>query len=340
MTHGPRSCSAAFQPGPCTGRLWQLPSRRNRGLGEIGSSFFSKGSEGRIELIQPTTGAGAEPAACISAAQCEDPRRREILPDSRQKQTGLFTLQTYVDGPIRIADGARVEFSKLNADEDDQLGTPERSLDFTTLSGSLGGQYEFVPNWRAGLSLSHSERAPAIDELFANGPHGGSQSFEVGNPDLDPERSNSSSSACTTARGGCTSPPTCSTAGSPTSSSRRRPARSRTTSRCSNIVRQGNYYRFEAQAEMKFGNAGHRLGRRAAGRRGPCNGQGFRPGAADPPMRLTGTLTGEKGQFGGGWRLNMRSTMTAPRAQRDRHRRLYDGQCLDRLAPVRGEAPS
>ena len=38
------------------------------------------------------------------------------------------------------------------------------------------------PGLAAGLSLSHSERAPSIDELFANGPHGGSQQFLVGDP--------------------------------------------------------------------------------------------------------------------------------------------------------------
>jgi len=32
-------------------------------------------------------------------------------------------------------------------------------------------------------------RAPSADELFANGPHGGNASFEVGNPDLAAEKS-------------------------------------------------------------------------------------------------------------------------------------------------------
>ncbi len=113
----------------------------------------------------------------------------KFLPDVRQRQTGLFTLQSYVDGPIRAEAGGRVEFSRLSAEADAQLGTPGQSRRFTAWSGSMGGQYEFAPGWRAGLSLSHSERAPSVDELFANGPHGASQSFEVGNPDLDPERS-------------------------------------------------------------------------------------------------------------------------------------------------------
>src|SRR4030095_17260694 len=85
-----------------------------------------------------------------------------------------------------IEGAARGEFSKLTAEPDQQIETRAQSLDFTTISGSLGGQYEFTSGWRAGLAVSHSERAPAIDELFANGPHGGSPSFQVGHPDPHP----------------------------------------------------------------------------------------------------------------------------------------------------------
>jgi iron complex outermembrane receptor protein len=42
---------------------------------------------------------------------------------------------------------------------------------------------------RIGLNASRSERAPAAEELFANGPHGGTQAFEVGDPNLGSEKS-------------------------------------------------------------------------------------------------------------------------------------------------------
>ena len=160
--------------------------------GEIGTSFFSKGGEGRIELVQADrSGWGGTSGVQYLNRSAKIRGEEKFLPDSRQKQTGLFTLQTLVRGPWRFEAGGRIEFSKLSAKEDAQLGTPRRSLDFTTLSGSAGGQYEFSPGWRAGLSLSRSARAPSVEELFSNGPHGASQSFEVGDPDLDPERSTS-----------------------------------------------------------------------------------------------------------------------------------------------------
>ena len=160
--------------------------------GEVGSSFFSKGGEGRIELVQSVrSGWGGTSGLQYLNRNAKIRGEEKFLPDSRQKQTGLFTLQSLVRGPWRFEGGARVEFSKLTAEEDEQLETAAQSKDFTTFSGSLGGQYEFSRGWRAGLSLSRSARAPSAQELFSNGPHAASQSFEIGDPNLEAERSNS-----------------------------------------------------------------------------------------------------------------------------------------------------
>jgi iron complex outermembrane receptor protein len=270
--------------------------------GEIGSSFFSKGGEGRLELVQSEkSGWGGTSGVQYLQRNAKIRGEEKFLPDSRQKQTGLFTLQTYVKGPWRFEGGARVEFSKLDADADAQLGTPNRSESFTTLSGSLGGQYEFSPGWRAGLSLSHSERAPSIDELFANGPHGGSESFEVGNPNLDPEKSNSVELGIHHNSG-----PFHLTANV-------------YYSRFSNFIfqtptgeieddlpifefRQGKatYYGFEAQAKAKFGNAlGIDWGGELQGDAVHATVKNFGPAPFIPPFRVMGAITGEKGQFDG-----------------------------------------
>ena len=127
---------------------------------------------------------------------------------------------------------------------------------FTPVSGSLGANYEFVPGWRAGLSLSHSERAPAIDELFSNGPHGGSQQFLIGDPDLRLEKSNGVELSVHRTTGPCTFRAASITAASRTSSSRRRPARSEDGLPVYEY-RQGkaDYYGFELESDVKFGKA-------------------------------------------------------------------------------------
>ena len=158
--------------------------------GDIATRFFSKGGEGRIELVQTErSGWGGTSGFQYLDRNAKIRGDEKFLPDSEQRQAGLFSVQTYVSGPFRFEGGGRIEFSKLNAEADDVLATPALSRKFTTVSASLGGQYEFSPGWRAGLTVARSARAPSIDELFANGPHAASQSFEIGDPTLDPERS-------------------------------------------------------------------------------------------------------------------------------------------------------
>ncbi len=158
--------------------------------GEVASTFRTSGGEGRAELVQTERGGwGGTSGIQYFRRKVGIDGEEKFLPDSRQSQTGLFTMQSLVQGPLRIEGGLRVEFSKLDAEADADLGTPELSRDFTTLSGSLGAAYDLSPEWRAGLTLSRSARAPSIDELFANGPHAGTQAFEVGDPNLDPEKS-------------------------------------------------------------------------------------------------------------------------------------------------------
>ena len=272
--------------------------------GEIGSSFFSKGGEGRLELVQADrSGWGGSSGFQFLERNAKIRGEEKFLPDSRQRQAGLFTLQTIVAGRLRIEAGGRVELSKLRADADDQLGTPGRSPSFTTFSGSLGGQYEFTSGWRAGLTMSSSARAPSINELFANGPHVGSQAFEIGDPDLDPERSLSIEGSL-----------------------RHQSDPLRLTinayySRFSNYIfqaptggidedsglaiyefRQGraNYYGIEAEAQAKLGPMGGiDWGLEAIGDAVRAKVRGFGPAPQIPPARVIAALTGAKGQFDG-----------------------------------------
>jgi len=270
--------------------------------GDVGSSFSSKGGEGRFELVQSDrSGWGGTSGVQYLDRNAKIRGDEKFLPDSDQRQTGLFTLQTFVNGPLRVEGGARVEVSKLTADADEQLETLAYSRNFTTWSASVGGKYEFTPGWRAGLTVARSSRAPSIDELFANGPHGGSQSFEVGNVDLDPENSLSVEAALTGDAG-----PVTLTANA-------------YYSHFSNFIfqaptgeieddlpvfeyRQGpaNYYGFEAQALAKFGDA---LGIHWKGELQAdmvhATVKDFGPAPLIPPLRFLGALEGSRGPVDG-----------------------------------------
>ena len=157
--------------------------------GEIATTFNNEGVEARIEARQSTrNGWGGGFGGQFLHRDFEAIGEEKFLPANRTTQVGLFTLQTFDLGALRAEAGARYEHSSLRADADADLGNPELRRSFDAFTASLGGSVELAPRVRFGINLTRSERAPSAEELFANGPHAGTQSFEIGDPNLSTEK--------------------------------------------------------------------------------------------------------------------------------------------------------
>jgi iron complex outermembrane receptor protein len=159
--------------------------------GEVGTAFYNKGLEARLELVQADHGAwkGASGVQYFSR-DFNVVGEEAFLPKNATEQFGVFTLQQLDYGALKIEGGARYEHSSLTAKpgvDQPQFFQGHRSFD--TVSGSLGASYGLGGSWRLGLNASRTVRAPSAEELFANGPHAGTQAFEVGDPDFKTERS-------------------------------------------------------------------------------------------------------------------------------------------------------
>lgn len=159
--------------------------------GEIGTAFYNNGTEGRLELVQANRG-GWEGASGVQYfnRQFDVNGEEAFLPRNETEQVGLFTLQQYDAGALKLEGGVRYEISNLRAKSvihDDRYFRGKR--DFRALSASLGGSYEVANDVRLGLNLSRTSRAPSGEELFANGPHAGTQAWELGNPNFRLEKS-------------------------------------------------------------------------------------------------------------------------------------------------------
>jgi iron complex outermembrane receptor protein len=157
--------------------------------GHAHTRFFAEGMEARLEAIQSRKG-GWEGAvgAQFLLRQSRIEGEEKFLPAIDGQTYGLFTLQSLDLGALRLEAGARFEHSRLDAAGDADLASPEYRRSFDTFSGSIGASYAIAADWRVGLNLSHTERAPTADELFARGNHAGTQAFELGNPDFRTER--------------------------------------------------------------------------------------------------------------------------------------------------------
>ena len=105
-----------------------------------------------------------------------------LAPPTTQNAFALFGLQSINFEHAAVQFGGRYEHNGY-----DPTGLEQRSFDgFSGSAGvriPIGGSTAFVANY------THSYRAPALEELYNNGPHPGNAVFEIGNPDLNRESS-------------------------------------------------------------------------------------------------------------------------------------------------------
>lgn len=158
--------------------------------GEIGTSFFNQGYEGRLELVQRASGGwrGAS-GAQFFLRDFDVVGEEKFVPRNTTQQIGVFTLQSVDLGALRVEGGLRYENARLTGFADDDLGTPFVRRTFDALSGSIGASLAVTPGLRLGLNLSRTERAPSAEELFARGPHAGTQAYEIGDMGFGKEKS-------------------------------------------------------------------------------------------------------------------------------------------------------
>lgn len=162
-----------------------------------GTRFTSTGEEARLELVQSKQGhwRGAL-GAHYYHRKLEAVGEEAFLPPNQSRQLALFTLQELDMGKLHLEASARLELSRLRAQrarEDAEVAqtAPLENLQrrFTSVSYAAGGSYALTDMWRVGVNLSRAVRAPSAEELFPDGPHAATSTYEVGNIDLVTERS-------------------------------------------------------------------------------------------------------------------------------------------------------
>jgi len=146
---------------------------------EVGTVFDTETFEARAELLQ--TGGGVI-GAQFTTRDFSAVGEEAFVPPNQTTQFAIFTVQEFdISEGIEIEAAGRYENVSVEADT---LGL-ER--DFSLFSGAASVVFDAGENVRGGITASRSERAPAGEELFADGPHIATQTFEIGDPNLDTE---------------------------------------------------------------------------------------------------------------------------------------------------------
>jgi len=111
-------------------------------------------------------------------------------PDANSYKFGTYIIEEIELNALKIEAGLRFDYvvNKPKENDSSNIGFI-RQRDFSALSSSLNAFYELGKGFSVGTILLHSFRAPSLEELYSEGPHLASISFEIGNPELEPERS-------------------------------------------------------------------------------------------------------------------------------------------------------
>ncbi len=151
---------------------------------EIGTQFLKDATEARMELTHEAIG-GWNGAVGVQAGRSEFQAIGEeaFVPQTQTRAAGLFLVEQRQWEGFQLDLGARID-----AVSSDPAGARERS--FNPLSLSAGAIFNLSESWDLVANLDHAERAPAEEELFANGPHVATSSFEIGDPALQEEAAN------------------------------------------------------------------------------------------------------------------------------------------------------
>jgi iron complex outermembrane receptor protein len=162
---------------------------------EVISNFQSKGYDARLELVHvPVAGwegvIGTQYSQQkINLAGGADEHEGHshssvLMADTKTEKYSLFGLEHKQIGDVHVELGARVEHQKIDVD------STQKDYSDTGVSGSAAANWEFAPNYKLSVVGSHQQRLPLAQELYADGVHFATNTYERGNADLDVEKSN------------------------------------------------------------------------------------------------------------------------------------------------------
>lgn len=112
-------------------------------------------------------------------------------PGERRFTAGIFTFQEVpLSNIMRLQFGIRFDLQHVSALANSNFQNISLSRNTINYSGSIGLNHRPLPGLEVGGQFARSHRNPSVEELFANGPHLGAGTYEIGSPNLKDEIGN------------------------------------------------------------------------------------------------------------------------------------------------------
>ena len=167
--------------------------------GRPNTTFKNKAYEGRVDLAQQDVGNLTGTVGFqVSRSDFSAVGEEVVTPPTLTTSQALFVLESYKLNPaLTFQFGGRYEHQGIKVGEVDPLLPAYPDYSVTTgekrndhgYSLSTGLVWYPAKDYSVGLSIAYSQRLPVAQELFSNGPHGGTNAYEIGSSGLGRESS-------------------------------------------------------------------------------------------------------------------------------------------------------
>lgn len=157
---------------------------------EPDTTFISKGTDARITLDNNSWAGWTGQFGTQYTQQKLNINGDEALMDPTKTQRySVFGLQEKQVDQLHFQVSSRIDHQTIDIDGNNvDVGAKNYSGTAYSVAGS--SDWAFIPNYKLSLTGSHQERLPLAQELYSNGAHMATNTFELGNDDLDKEKSN------------------------------------------------------------------------------------------------------------------------------------------------------
>ena len=151
----------------------------------VATTFKSKGYDARLELVhQPIADWEGVVGVQYNQQKLDITGEESILEPTKTQKWSVFGLEHKQWNDFHFELGARVDQQTIDIESD------RKDYDDYAVSYSGAVNWMFAPNYKLSLVGSHQERLPLAQELYADGKHLATNTYERGNENLDVEKSN------------------------------------------------------------------------------------------------------------------------------------------------------
>ncbi|AOR75964.1 TonB-dependent receptor [Novosphingobium resinovorum] len=158
--------------------------------GAVGTRFNSQSLSARLQADQTRRGIWSGSSGVQYSSSTLDITGDELLlPNTETNRFAAFTLQQLEVGRFDLEAALRYENTQIRAKPNGGDLLTGQSRQFDQYSAVVGAAWHPTDTLTLSVNYQHGERAPSAEELFVNGAHDATQSFEVGNPNFTLEKS-------------------------------------------------------------------------------------------------------------------------------------------------------